>query len=157
MNPFDHVKNLHTKKRSWEDFNDEEKTSFNVYNAPMIASKTINLGEIGLPQNEEITVIAQSFNSATYNDQPVYSNSPSSSITLIWGFYERNSDTTVIRGDSNIYGDIDVMDIVSITNLILGDDDNKLSKEQLLEADIDNDGDIDIIDAVLIINKIVEK
>ena len=76
---------------------------------------------------------------------------------MIWGFYERNSDTTVIRGDSNIYGDIDVMDIVSITNLILGNDDNKLSKEQLLEADIDNDGDIDIIDAALIINKIVEK
>ena len=25
MNPFEHVKNLHTKKRRWEDFNDEEK------------------------------------------------------------------------------------------------------------------------------------
>ena len=31
MNPFDHVKNLHTKKRRWEDFNDEEKKSFNVF------------------------------------------------------------------------------------------------------------------------------
>ena len=27
MNPFDHIKNLHTKKRRWEDFNDEEKKS----------------------------------------------------------------------------------------------------------------------------------
>ena len=27
MNPFEHVKNLHTKKRRWEDFNDEEKKS----------------------------------------------------------------------------------------------------------------------------------
>ena len=31
MNPFEHVKNLHTKKRRWEDFNDEEKKSFNVF------------------------------------------------------------------------------------------------------------------------------
>jgi hypothetical protein len=23
MNPFDHIKNLHTKKRTWDDFNDE--------------------------------------------------------------------------------------------------------------------------------------
>ena len=26
MNPFDHIKNLHTKKRTWDDFNDEEKS-----------------------------------------------------------------------------------------------------------------------------------
>ena len=31
MNPFDHLKNLHTKKRTWDDFNDEEKKSFNVF------------------------------------------------------------------------------------------------------------------------------
>lgn len=31
MNPFDHIKNLHTKQRSWNDFNDEEKKSFNIY------------------------------------------------------------------------------------------------------------------------------
>ena len=31
MNPVDHIKNLHTKKRRWEDFNDEEKKSFNVF------------------------------------------------------------------------------------------------------------------------------
>ena len=38
MNPFDHIKNLHTKKRRWEDFNDEEKKSFNVY----IINKTLS-------------------------------------------------------------------------------------------------------------------
>ena len=27
MNPFEHVKNLHTKQKRWEDFNDEEKKS----------------------------------------------------------------------------------------------------------------------------------
>ena len=31
MNPFDHIKNLHTKKRIWDNFNDEEKKSFNIY------------------------------------------------------------------------------------------------------------------------------
>ena len=31
MNPFDHIKNLHTKQRSWDDFNDEEKKSFNIF------------------------------------------------------------------------------------------------------------------------------
>ena len=38
MNPFDHVKNLHTKKRRWKDFNDEEKKSFNVF----IINKTLS-------------------------------------------------------------------------------------------------------------------
>ena len=31
MNPFDHIKNLHTKQRSWDNFNDEEKKSFNIF------------------------------------------------------------------------------------------------------------------------------
>ena len=31
MNPFDHIKNLHTKKHIWDNFNDEEKKSFNIY------------------------------------------------------------------------------------------------------------------------------
>jgi len=38
MTPFDHVKNLHTKKRGWKDFNDEEKKSFNVF----IINKTLS-------------------------------------------------------------------------------------------------------------------
>ena len=38
MNPFEHVKNLHTKKRCWEDFNDEEKKSFNIF----IINKTLS-------------------------------------------------------------------------------------------------------------------
>ena len=38
MNPFEHVKNLHSKQRRWEDFNDEEKKSFNVF----IINKTLS-------------------------------------------------------------------------------------------------------------------
>ena len=52
MNPFEHVKNLHTKKRRWEDFNDEEKKSFNVF----IINKTLSfnpnyLNIVNLVQN----------------------------------------------------------------------------------------------------------
>ena len=52
MNPFEHVKNLHTKKRCWEDFNDEEKKSFNVF----IINKTLSfnpnyLGIVNIVQN----------------------------------------------------------------------------------------------------------
>ena len=31
MNPFDHIKNLHSKDKTWDDYNDEEKKSFNIY------------------------------------------------------------------------------------------------------------------------------
>ena len=31
MTPFDHIKNLHTKKKNWDEFNDEEKKNFNVF------------------------------------------------------------------------------------------------------------------------------
>ena len=52
MNPFEHVKNLHTKKRRWEDFSDEEKKSFNVF----IINKTLSfnpnyLGIVNMVQN----------------------------------------------------------------------------------------------------------
>ena len=52
MNPFDHIKNLHTKKRCWEDFNDEEKKSFNVF----IINKALSmnpsyLGIVNMIQN----------------------------------------------------------------------------------------------------------
>ena len=52
MNPFDHLKNLHTKKRCWDDFNDEEKKSFNVF----IINKALSmnpsyLGIVNMIQN----------------------------------------------------------------------------------------------------------
>ena len=31
MTPYDHLKNLHTKKRKWNEFNDEEKKNFNIF------------------------------------------------------------------------------------------------------------------------------
>ena len=52
MNPFEHVKNLHTKKRRWEDFNDEEKKSFNVFIVNKGLSMNPNyLGIVNMVQN----------------------------------------------------------------------------------------------------------
>ena len=53
MNPFDHIKNLHTKKRRWEDFNNEEKKSFNVF--------IINKGLSMNPNYLEIVNMVQNF------------------------------------------------------------------------------------------------
>ena len=52
MNPFDHIKNLHSKKRRWEDFNDEEKKSFNVFIINKGLSMNPNyLGIVNMVQN----------------------------------------------------------------------------------------------------------
>ena len=52
MNPFDHIKNLHTKKRTWNDFNDEEKKSFNVFIVNKGLSMNPNyLGIVNMVQN----------------------------------------------------------------------------------------------------------
>ena len=52
MNPFDHLKNLHTKKRCWDDFNDEEKKSFNIFIINKGLSMNPNyLGIVNMVQN----------------------------------------------------------------------------------------------------------
>ena len=60
MTPFDHIKNLHTKKRRWEDFNDEEKKAFNVY----IINKTLSFNSnyldiVGITQKYSTDQISQ--------------------------------------------------------------------------------------------------
>ena len=60
MTPFDHVKNLHTKKRRWEDFNDEEKKAFNIY----IINKTLSFNSnyldiVGITQKYSTDQISQ--------------------------------------------------------------------------------------------------
>ena len=52
MNPFDHIKNLHTKQRSWDDFNDEEKKSFNIFIINKALSMNPNyLNTVNMVQN----------------------------------------------------------------------------------------------------------
>ena len=64
MNPFEHVKNLHTKKRRWEDFNDEEKKSFNVY----IINKTLSFN----PDYLDIVSITQKYSTDQISQKEVF-------------------------------------------------------------------------------------
>ena len=53
MTPFDHLKNLHTKKRNWNNFNDEEKKNFNIY--------IINKGKKEKENKDKIEYLATHF------------------------------------------------------------------------------------------------
>ena len=64
MNPFEHVKNLHTKKRRWEDFNDEEKKAFNVY----IINKTLSFNSNYL----DIVSITQKYSTDQISQKEVF-------------------------------------------------------------------------------------
>ena len=64
MNPFEHVKNLHTKKRRWEDFNDEEKKAFNVY----IINKTLSFN----PNYLDIVGITQKYSTGQISQKEVF-------------------------------------------------------------------------------------
>ena len=64
MNPFEHVKNLHTKKRRWEDFNDEEKKAFNVY----IINKTLSFN----PNYLDIVSITQKYSTDQISQKEVF-------------------------------------------------------------------------------------
>ena len=64
MNPFEHVKNLHTKKRRWEDFNDEEKKAFNVY----IINKTLSFN----PNYLDIVSITQKYSAGQISQKEVF-------------------------------------------------------------------------------------
>ena len=64
MTPFDHVKNLHTKKRCWEDFNDEEKKAFNVY----IINKTLSFNSNYL----DIVSITQKYSTDQISQKEVF-------------------------------------------------------------------------------------
>ena len=64
MTPFDHVKNLHTKKRRWEDFNDEEKKAFNVY----IINKTLSFNSNYL----DIVSITQKYSTDQISQKEVF-------------------------------------------------------------------------------------
>jgi len=57
LNPFDHIKNLHTKEVKWEDLNEEDRKAFSVY--------IINRGLSMNPNYLEIVNTVQ-----TYMDDP---------------------------------------------------------------------------------------
>ena len=64
MNPFDHIKNLHTKQRSWDDFNDEERKSFNIY----IINKALSMN----PNYLDIVNMVQRYTNNMLNPKEVF-------------------------------------------------------------------------------------
>ena len=64
MNPFDHIKNLHTKQRSWDDFNDEEKKSFNIF----IINKALSMN----PNYLSIVNMVQRYTNNLLNPKEVF-------------------------------------------------------------------------------------
>jgi len=64
MNPFDHIKNLHTKQRTWDDFDDEEKKSFNIY----IINKALSMN----PNYLSIVNMVQKYTNNLLNPKEVF-------------------------------------------------------------------------------------
>ena len=64
MNPFDHIKNLHTKQRIWDNFNDEEKKSFNIY----IINKALSMN----PNYLDIVNMVQRYTNNMLNPKEVF-------------------------------------------------------------------------------------
>ena len=64
MNPFDHIKNLHTKQRTWDNFNDEEKKSFNIY----IINKALSMN----PNYLDIVNMVQRYTNNMLNPKEVF-------------------------------------------------------------------------------------
>ena len=60
------------------------------------------------------------------------------------------SQFMVISGDCNSDGEVNILDIISLTNVILG-----FSESQTLAADMDENGQLDILDIIAIVNLIL--
>ena len=76
MNPFDHIKNLHTKEVKWESLNEEDRKSFSVY--------IINRGLSMNPNYLEIVNTVQ-----TYMDDPeIFYKFYYHSLPQKWRFYK---------------------------------------------------------------------
>ena len=63
------------------------------------------------------------------------------------------SDCSIIQGDVNYDGDLNILDIIKVVNYILGTYD--FTEMQYSLADMNQDGVIDILDLVLMVNAIL--
>jgi len=80
-------------------------------------------------------------------------------LTNILGFTSAPSDTlefyfeAILQGDLNMDNNIDVLDIVSMVNFILGAD--TPSDDEMWAGDMNSDGSLDVLDVVAIVNIIL--
>ena len=118
-------------------------------------SHTVNIGEIGIPQNEVVAATVQAYNNSTYNDNNIYIDSPIEGFVFSWGEDDGETDTTIVGGDVNLDGNINVVDILTVVQNILGN--TELDSEMFLEADMNGDGIINVVDILQLVNKILDQ
>tara|TARA_Y100001970_G_scaffold294323_1_gene450565 strand:+ start:31512 stop:34382 length:2871 start_codon:yes stop_codon:yes gene_type:complete len=70
------------------------------------------------------------------------------------GVYIVGEDSNILFGDLNSDGIIDVLDLVTIVNIIIGN--SNASNSQLISGDLNNDNLIDVLDLVQLLNTILE-
>ena len=61
-----------------------------------------------------------------------------------------------VQGDVNCDSIINVIDIITIMNMILGSDLSNFSDYEIWSADLSNDNNIDIFDIITIVNLVLE-
>ena len=59
----------------------------------------------------------------------------------------------VVSGDCNSDGEVNILDIISLSNVILGF--SEFSESQAFAADMDENGQLDILDIIAIVNLIL--
>ena len=102
---------------------------------------------IGTSQNLSVIDIKENSN-ASQNYWNTYQGDSHRS-----GVYIYNSSNLLI-GDLNTDGLIDVLDLVMIINIIIGN--HIATTEQLITGDLNNDGTIDVLDVVQLVNTILD-
>ena len=68
--------------------------------------------------------------------------------------HEQVCDDTLL-GDLNLDGSINVLDIVTLVNSIVGED--TLDGQSLINADVNQDENINVLDVVVLVNQIVSE
>ena len=70
----------------------------------------------------------------------------------IWA--EQSYETSINDGDVNFDFVVNILDVVSIVNYILGND--SFTEEQFILADLNRDGVVDVIDLIQLVNMVLE-
>jgi hypothetical protein len=84
------------------------------------------------------------------------------SVENSWNMFQGNPSRTgvanisgisIMIGDMNEDGAIDVLDVVILVSVILGE--TELSGYDILAGDLNNDGDLDILDVIIMIGMVL--
>ena len=124
-------------------------TLFNMFN-PISFIKVEQAGDISQIFKVTANPISNTFNLTPYTD-PAYDISEFTGDLLITALVP---DGTMLSGNVNLDGGINILDAVTMVSYLLGD--LEFNQQQLVNADMNNDGTINILDIVQIVNIILD-